>query len=130
MMTPPTVTVPSVVYLHPVASPATTSGVMVLTSTDAAGAGPFTMGAATTIPNGGMAVYEVVYSDPFSMEYADVDCAVSKFVAWGTQTTVNLAPFYTTSSAALATPTVANPTPVAIPRFSTANSVKVTITAP
>jgi hypothetical protein len=130
MMIPPTVTVPSVVYLHPVASPATTSGVMVLTSTDAAGAGPFTPGAPTTIPNGGMAVYEVLYSDPFSLEYADVDCSVSSFIAWGTQTTVNLAPFYTTSSAGFATPTVANPMPTAIPRFSTANSVKVTITAP
>ena len=126
---PPTVTVPSVVYLHPVGSPSTTSGVMVLTSTDSAGAGPFTPGASTTILNGGMAVYEVLYSDPFSIEFGDIDCVVSSFVPWGTQVTVNLAPFYTTPSAGFATPTVTNPTTTAIPRFSTADSSKVTIIA-
>ena len=66
----PAVTVPSVVYLHPVGSPSTTSGVMVLTSTDSAGAGPFSTGATGLIHNGGMAVYEVLYAVPLVIEYA------------------------------------------------------------
>lgn len=123
---PPTVTVPSFVYLHPVGSPATTSGVMVLTSTDSNGAGPFTPGASTTIPNGGTAVYEVLYSDPFSIEYGDIDCAVTT-PPWGTEVTVNFAPFYSTPGAAFATPTIAHPSPTAVPRFSTAYSTSVTI---
>jgi hypothetical protein len=83
--------------------------VMVLTSTDSAGAGPFTPGAATTIHNGGMAVYEVLYGDPFEIEYADIEFTVAP------------------ASAGMATPTLANPAPTAIPRFSTADSTVVTV---
>jgi hypothetical protein len=124
----PSVTVPSVVYLHPGASPSTTSGVMVLTKTDAAGAGPFTTGAATTLHNGETAVYEVLYANPFEIEYGDIEISVNSFL-FGAQVTVNFAPFYTVPGAALATPTAAHPTPTAIPRFSTAGSSTVTVSS-
>jgi hypothetical protein len=117
-----------VVYLHPLASPSTTSGVMVLTSTDPAGAGPFTPGASTTIHSGGMAVYEVLYADPFEIEFADIDCTVNSFFL-GAKVTVNLAPFYTGAAATFATPTAAHPTPTAIPRFSTVDATTVTVAA-
>jgi hypothetical protein len=117
------VTVPSVVYLHQVGSPSTTTGVMVLTSTDNAGAGPFSPGATTTIHNGGMAVYEVLYADPFAIEYADIECTLAGFLSSAT-VTANLAPFYTTPAAAMAEPATSP-----IPRFTTADSTAVTISA-
>jgi hypothetical protein len=111
-----TVTVPSVVLVHPAGSPAMNSGVMVLTSTDAAGAGPFTPGASTTIPDGGTAVYEVLYADPFLVEFADILCTVNH-PGKGTRVAVSFAPFYSTLDSNLATPTLAHPTPTAVPRF-------------
>jgi hypothetical protein len=113
-----TVTVPSMVFLQHVGGPATNSGVMVLTTTDAAGAGPFTAGASTTIPDGGTAVYEVLYADPFAIEAADIPVVVNH-PGKGTLVAVSFAPFYSsgTPGARLATPTAANPTPVAVPRF-------------
>jgi hypothetical protein len=110
------VTVPSMVYLHQEGSPAANTGVMVLTSTDAAGAGPFTAGASTTIPDGGTAVYEVLYADPFSIEFADIPCTVNHS-GNGTKVAVSFAPFYSTPGAAFATPTAAHPSPTAVPRF-------------
>ena len=117
------ITVPSVVYLHKVGSPSTISGVMVLTSTDANGAGQFTPGASTTIHNGGIAVYEVLYADPFAIEYADVQCGLPGFFSSASVTT-NLAPFYTVSAA-----TIAEPSTYPIPRFSTADGTTVTISS-
>lgn len=111
-----TVTVPSTVYLHNPGFPLVNTGVMVLTSTDAAGAGPFSAGASTTIPDGGTAVYEVLYADPFSIEYADIACVVNH-AGNGTHVAVSFAPFYSTASSNVATPTSANPSPTAIPRF-------------
>jgi hypothetical protein len=112
-----TITVPSLVHLHRVGSPAINSGVMVLTSTDPAGAGPFTPGASTTIHGFGMAAYEILYTDPFAVEYADIPCTTSGFLSFFTFVTVNFAPFYTGPGAGMATPTAAHPTPTAIPRF-------------
>lgn len=117
------ITVPSVVYLHEAGSPSTISGVMVLTSTDANGAGPFTPGAITTIHSGGMAVYEVLYADPFAIEYADIECALPGFFS-SASVTANLAPFYTVPAA-----TIAEPSTYPIPRFSTADSTTVTISS-
>jgi hypothetical protein len=113
-----TVSFPPFVYLHPMGSPSTTSGVMVLTSADPEGAGPFTPGASTTIHNLGTAVYEVLYADPFLVEYADIPCAVSGPLH-AAVVEASLAPFY--AGANFATPTVAHPTPTAVPRFSRAN---------
>jgi hypothetical protein len=111
-----TVTVPSMVFLRHVSGPPTNSGVMVLTTTDAAGAGPFTAGASTTIPDGGTAVYEVLYADPNAIEFADIPVVVNH-PGKGTQVAVSFAPFYSTPGAGFATPTAAHPTPVAVPRF-------------
>jgi hypothetical protein len=110
------VTVPSMVYLHRVGSPAVNSGVMVLTTTDAAGAGPFTAGASTTIPDGGTAVYEILYADPFAIEFADIPCTANH-PGNGTKVAVSFAPFYSTAGAAFPTPTAAHPSPTAVPRF-------------
>jgi hypothetical protein len=117
------VTVPAVVYLHQVGNPSTITGVMVLTSTDTAGAGPFTPGASTTIHNGGIAVYEVLYADPFAIEYADIECELPGFFN-SAMVTANLAPFYNTPAAA-----VAEPATSPIPRFTTADSTTVTISS-
>jgi hypothetical protein len=119
----PSVIVPKVVYLHHVGSPSTTSGVMVLTATDAAGAGPFTTAASTTIHNGGIAVYEVLYADPFAIEYADIDCTLPGILSSAT-VTATLAPFYTVPAAA-----VAQPSTYPIPRFSNSDGTTVTISA-
>jgi hypothetical protein len=124
----PSVSVPSVVYLHHVGSPSTTSGVMVLTKTDPAGAGPFTTGASTTLHSGDTAVYEVLYADPFAVEYADIDISVNSFI-FGAKVTVSLAPFYSVPGAAFATPTASHPTPTAIPRFSPAGSPTVVVSS-
>jgi hypothetical protein len=88
------------------------TGVMVLTSTDSAGSGVFTRipstGATTLQKAGNLAVYEILYTDPFSLEVADVPAVVA-YVAnltqnlptpgLTTQATGGFAPFYTTSSA-------------------------------
>jgi hypothetical protein len=100
------------------------SGIMVMTTTDANGAGPF-----TTIPAGAgssntnLVVYEVLYADPFGIEYADIPCYLT--TVSGTSAlpatvvvTPGLAPFYSAASAGRPTPTAADPTPVAIPRFT------------
>jgi hypothetical protein len=126
--TPASVTVPNFVYLHRVGSPSTTTGVMVLTATDANGAGAFNPTASTTIHNGGMAVYEVLFADPFEIEYADIPCTVNSFL-FGATASVNLAPFYSSASSGRATPTAADPTPTAIPRFFATND-NVTLKSP
>lgn len=125
-----TVTVPPVVYLHPSGSPAVTSGVMVLTSTDPDGAGPFTPGAPVTISNAGLAVYEVLFSDPVLNEFADIPVSVSGPLHAALVYTT-LAPFYLGPAANYATPSPAHPLPTAIPRFNaTGNWTIVTGGAP
>lgn len=103
-----TITIPSVVYLHPVGSPSTTSGVMVLTKTDANGAGPFTPEPNIAFHNSGLAVYEVLYSDPLDVEYADIASIVTGNSHAGL-VSVSFAPFYAATS---------HPEPTAIPRFN------------
>jgi len=112
------VTVPNVVYLHPIGSPGTTSGVMVATLTDPEGAGAFTAapGTNSTIHNIGEVVYEVLYSNPFLNEYADVPVFVSGPLHEAAVLPL-LAPFYIGPNAKFATPTTAHPAPTAIPRF-------------
>ncbi|HEY7333659.1 MAG TPA: hypothetical protein VH639_02155 [Bryobacteraceae bacterium] len=109
-----TVLIPQVVYLTNVAGGATHTGVMVLVSTDAAGAGgvPPTTGISSTtfapVQASGLAVYEVEFADPFSIETASVPLVV----AFASNLAQNLptpgvtaqaagsfAPFYTTAAA-------------------------------
>jgi hypothetical protein len=103
------VTVPQVVYLHKLGTPAVNSGVLVLTQTDVAGLGTFTPTTGASTPAGNLAVYEVLWADPFAVEYADIPCT---YVGGGPAAKVNVsvgfAPFYPTSAAP------ANPP---IPRF-------------
>jgi hypothetical protein len=124
-----TVTVPNVVYLSRLGSPATVTGVMVLTTTDPNGAGPFTAapGITTTISGSGLFTYEVLYADAFSVETAQVPFTVSgggHAVVYAT-----LAPFYSVPGASYATPTAAHPTPTAVPRFDVGGA-KLALTPP
>ncbi len=65
------VQVPQVVKLFNVINQANT-GVLVLTNTDAAGAGPFTLANGTLTASSKLAVYEVLFANPNAFESADV----------------------------------------------------------
>ena len=90
------VIVPEVVHLHRVGSPAVNSGVLVLTKTNTAGRGAFNRtSAGASIPAGDFAVYEVLWADPFSVEYADIPCTlVGGGLGAGIHVSVSFAPFY------------------------------------
>jgi hypothetical protein len=126
-----TVTVPNVVYLYPDGTSGTPSGVMVLTSTDPNGAGAFAavLGTTTTIHNFGMAVYEVLYSDPFVNEYADVALTITGGANEAAVLAL-FAPFYIGLDATLPTPTTAHPGPTAIPRFAIMDPRVILVKAP
>jgi hypothetical protein len=126
-----TVAVPNVVYLHPVGSPGTTSGVMVATITDANGAGLYTAapGSTSTVHNIGEVVYEILYSNPFELEYADVAVSVSGPLHEAAVLPL-LAPFYVTPNAGFETPTTAHPAPTAIPRFAVVDPQVILVKSP
>jgi len=131
------VLVPQVVYLSNFISTGfftgvgnTRSGVMVLTNTDANGAGTYSPPTTSTvspsnyvaIPSSGLVVYEVLFADPFSIETATVPLVVAytanlaqNLPAPGVtaQALGSFAPLYTNSSAAHA-PSSSLP----IPRFN------------
>jgi len=113
------------------------SGVMVLTSTDANGSLPFsrTTGigpafALQKVATSGLAVYEILYTDPFSSEYADVPVVVA-FASNpaqnlpapqppnpNTQVVGGFAPFYTTTAATQPSPNAQFQSPtLPVPRF-------------
>lgn len=125
------VTVPNVVYLYD--GSGTASGVMVLTSTDPNGAGTFSTppppATTTTIHNFGMVVYEVLYSNPFANEYADVPLTVSG-PPYEVGVVALLAPFYLGPDPTFPTPTTAHPEPTAIPRFAIGNPKVLLVKAP
>jgi len=114
-----TVTLPNVIFLHPVGSPGTTSGVMVHTVADSNGAGAFSAvpGATFTFKNLATVVYEVLYSDPFVIETADVPLTITGGLHEALVLPL-LAPFYIGPDARFDTPTTAHPLPTAIPRFA------------
>ena len=67
-----------------------------LTTTDDAGSGPFSPSSSgSSIPAGNFAVYEVLYANPFIVEYADIPCT---YVGGGpgkkVEVSVSFAPFY------------------------------------
>jgi len=106
------------------------TGVMVLTATDSAGAGGFsrTPIAGTALQkSSGLSVYEILYTDPFSLELVDVPCVVAYAANVGqnlptpgttTQVTGGFAPFYTSTAAGQPEPNNQFATPTAIPRFT------------
>ncbi|MEP6962583.1 MAG: hypothetical protein ABI995_10920, partial [Acidobacteriota bacterium] len=70
-----TVELPPVIQLTSIVFPQTTpstSGVMQLTSTDSAGAGAFTPRSGFFTSSDSLAVYEVLFSDPFTLETMEV----------------------------------------------------------
>jgi hypothetical protein len=115
----------------------TVTGVAVLTTTDANGAGKFTAPTGTlTVPTGsltststtyvplqtsGLVVYEVLYSNPFAIETATIPVLVAFNTSLATNTPTpgltttgiaSFAPFYSTAAAALPSSTLP------IPRFT------------
>lgn len=103
----------------------------VLTITDPDGAGPFTpaLGLTTTIHNFGLAVYEVLYSNPFVIEYADVPVSVSGPLHEAAVLPL-VAPVYIGPDATLPTPTTAHPAPTAIPRFAIVDPKVILVKSP
>jgi len=79
---------------HPGCGPCTPTGVMELTNADAAGGGPFSAAASITLGASNMAVYELLYADPFSIQYADVPYTVVGGSAAGIVVSQEFAPFY------------------------------------
>jgi hypothetical protein len=75
-------------------SPATT-GVMVLTNADSAGAGVFSASSSGTL-SGNLAVYEVLWADPFSTEHAEIPYTlINAPPGTALGITTGYAPFYT-----------------------------------
>jgi hypothetical protein len=133
--------VPPIVYLqrqfiaYPGGSPTVfngvgggNTGVMVLTATNADGSGTFTKvttGTSLQQVTSGLAVYEILYADPFSLEYADVPVVVAYVsnlqqnlpqVGVTAQATIGFAPFFT-SAAAGQPQSVSNTGVLSVPRF-------------
>jgi hypothetical protein len=127
------VVVPQVI---PLTVGANISGVAVLTSTDANGAGPYTppttvpavpaseFAAGQTfvvVPSSGLVVYEILFADPFAIESASVPVVVAYNPTLSsnaptpnltTTGTGSFAPFYSTAAAGLASSTLP------VPRFT------------
>jgi hypothetical protein len=122
---PFTVTVPVTL---PIMSGTTQTGVAVLTSTDANGAGAYSPVTGTGTPPSaavssttGLIVYEVLYADPFAVEtltiplsvvYTPVLSSNSPTPGLTTTAVASFAPFYSTAAAALASATLS------VPRFT------------
>ena len=92
------VSVPVTVYLYPqgCSGSCPASGVMVLAATDPSGAGGFSPISGSTAVVGNLAVYEVLFANPFNLEYADVSCQLSNgqsLPAAGVLVTGSFAPF-------------------------------------
>jgi len=106
-----TVQVPQVVQLHNVLSNLIT-GVMVRTTANSAGAGPFNPATGPLTSSSNLAVYEVLFANPGALEYADVPYtllgAPPNTNLWITS---RLAPFYTDTASTVASSTLP------VPRF-------------
>lgn len=109
------VTVPASVQLTQLGQTTGATGVMALTSTDTAGAGPYTPRSGTFTATDNLAVYEVLFAVPYMREDVNIPFTLSGFPD-GVQLRgiVSLAPFYSTSdsesaSAALPEPRFLDP---------------------
>jgi hypothetical protein len=113
-------------YVTPNANTGVATGVMVLTNTASDGSGVFNPPSGTTATNqplqpvsvtngSGLVVYEILFTDVYSLEYADVPFVVAFASALSTNAPIGLpqpnvvatysagfAPFYSTSAATLA----------------------------
>jgi hypothetical protein len=116
----------AVALVPQVASPPVASGILFMTPTNTAGSGAYPASAPLTglwnSSNTNLVVYEVLYADPFRLEFADIPCAVfgpnnSNPGPTPVQVRAMLAPFYNSPIAGIPTPTAANPLPVDLPRF-------------
>jgi len=113
-----------------------TTGVMVLVTTDANGnnVGPYLAAGSPLSPFGlqkigatGLAVYEILYTDPYSTEYADVPVVVAYASnpaqnlpdpTATTQVTGGFAPFYTNAASTQPSPNASYQSPtLPVPRF-------------
>jgi len=108
------------------------TGVMVLTTTDANGGGAYSATNSTSTAlvqlTGSLAVYEILYTDPFSYEQADVPVVVAynanltqslPQVGLNTQVAGGFAPFYTGAIASAASTFGSTPD---VPRFIPASA--------
>jgi len=108
------VLVPTAVNLVNTSNTAISTGTMVLTTTDANGAGAFvaptTVGTTTyvQVPSSGLIVYEILFADPFSLERVDIPMVVAYSANLAqnlpqpgqtAQAAGSFAPFYTTAAA-------------------------------
>lgn len=96
------VQIPPLIYIFPTNAPTNgtyqngSTGVMLLTNTDSAGAGVFNPGNGTLAGN--LAVYEILWADPFSIEYAEIPYTLVNAPDGTTlQVTAGFAPFYSDS---------------------------------
>jgi hypothetical protein len=102
-----------------VAPGGTASGIMLLLNTDAAGAGPYSLASTGTLGPNNMAVYEVLYADPYSTEYADVPYTVTTGSTAGVQVTTTFAPFYVSAASTQPSPNGTFPSPtLPVARFA------------
>jgi hypothetical protein len=99
------VQVPQVVFLSYIGGPSLflgrtdPSGVMVLTDTDSAGAGPFSRASTGLLP-GNLAVYEVLFADPSALEFANIPYTLLNAPPGATvQVITSLAPVYSDAAA-------------------------------
>jgi hypothetical protein len=98
------VQVPPVLYLFWIGSnydgnptqSAGATGVMMLTATDSAGAGAFNSNAATTLTSANnIAVYEILWADPFAVEFTEIPYTLMNAPAnTNLEYTVSYAPLY------------------------------------
>lgn len=91
------------------------TGILALTSTDTTGAGPYTPRSGVFTASDNLAVYEVLFADPYVLEDANIPFTLSGFPA-GLQlrSIMGFAPFYSSNaagaaSAALPTPRFSDP---------------------
>ncbi len=104
------VVVPDIIYLFglghsyngdPTQMQSTSSGVMVRTSTDTSGAGPFSPTTGPLTSASSLVVYEVLWADPFSNEFSELPYTVLNAPPQTNLTAdVSFAPFYPSGAAA------------------------------
>jgi hypothetical protein len=106
--------VPQVVNLYNgCVLPCAASGVMALTATNGSGTGPYSPTSGTLTSTNNLAVYEVLWADPFSIDSADVPFTLMGAPAGSAvQVSASFAPFFSTAAAGAASAVLP------VPRFA------------